>query len=54
LDDRQREEIATLARVCPYQVRAGGGFPAYATSNLSGNIGRYRKRLEALTREAGR
>lgn len=54
LDDRQRESIASLARTCPYQVRAGGGFPSYATSNLSGNIGRYRKRLEALVRRAGR
>jgi len=48
LDDRQRAEIATLARVCPYQVRDGGAFPSYATSNLSGNIGRLRKRLAAL------
>jgi hypothetical protein len=48
LDDRQRKDIANLARVCPYQVRAGGAFPAYATSNLGGNINRYRKRLAAL------
>lgn len=53
LDDRQRQEIATLARVAPFQLRAGGAFPAYASSNLSGNIGRLRKRLEAMT-EAGR
>ena len=48
LDDRQRESLATLARVCPYQIRKGGQFPAYATSNLSGNIKRNRDRLEAL------
>ena len=53
LDDRQRKEIATLARVAAFQVRPGGAFPAYATSNLSGNIGRYRKRLEALEGKAG-
>lgn len=49
LDDAQRAEIATIARVCAYQVRPGGGFPAYVTSNLSGQISRNRKRLAALT-----
>jgi hypothetical protein len=48
LDDKWRAEIATLTRVCPYQMRAGGGFPAYVSSNLSGNIARLRKRLADL------
>lgn len=50
LDDHQRAEIATLAQVCAFQVRDGGGFPAYVTSNLSGQISRNRKRLEELER----
>lgn len=49
LDDKQRADIASLARVCAWQVRAGGAFPAYVSSNLSGNIGRLRRRLEAMT-----
>ena len=48
LDDKQRADIATLARVCPYQIRDGGAFPSYAASNLGGNINRYRKRLATL------
>jgi hypothetical protein len=48
LDDHQRQEILTLARVCAYQVRDGGGFPAYVTSNLGGQITRNRKRLASL------
>ncbi len=48
LDDRQRAEFATLARVASYQLRAGGAAPVYVSSNLSGNIGRLRKRLAAL------
>jgi hypothetical protein len=48
LDDKQRAKIVSLARVCPYQVRAGGAFPAYVSGNLSGNIGRLRGRLDAM------
>jgi hypothetical protein len=48
LDDKWRDELATLARVCAYQLRPGGAFPAYASSNISGNISRLRKRLDAL------
>jgi hypothetical protein len=46
LDDKQREDLKVLARVG--QLRADGAFPAYATSNLSGNISRNRDRLAEL------
>lgn len=46
LDDRQRSDLATLARVASYQLGKGGAFPSYALSNLSGNIKRNRDRLE--------
>lgn len=50
LDDRQRANLQTLARVAPYQLRANGAFPAYATSNIGGNISRARARLAGLER----
>lgn len=52
LDDRQRAEILSLAKVCSYQVGAGGAFPGYHLSNLSGNIKRNRDRLAELERKA--
>ena len=48
LDERQRADVLTIARVCAYQLRPGAGLPAYASSNLGGNIGRLRERLAAL------
>lgn len=48
LDAAQRADIATTARVCSYQLRAGGAFPAYATTNLGGNITRLRARLATI------
>jgi hypothetical protein len=48
LDDRQRADLASIARHCPYQLRADGAFPAYATGNLSGSISKQRERLAAL------
>lgn len=53
LDDHQRSEIATLARVVPYQVRDSGAFPAYVTSNLGGQITRNRKRLAEMQDQSG-
>ncbi len=53
LDDKQRAEMVSLARVAAFQIRANGAAPAYLSSNLSGNINRNRKRLEMLEREAG-
>jgi len=50
LDDRQRADLDSLARYAAYQLRAGGAFPAYATSNLSGQISKARDRLASLER----
>jgi hypothetical protein len=41
-----------VQRVCPYQLGKNGAMPAYALSNLSGNIKRNRDRLEQLRRQA--
>ncbi len=49
LDGTQRETLATVRRVAPYQLGKGGAFPGYALSNLSGNIARNRKRLLELS-----
>uniref|UniRef100_A0A6M3LZE3 DUF3560 domain-containing protein n=1 Tax=viral metagenome TaxID=1070528 RepID=A0A6M3LZE3_9ZZZZ len=48
LDDGQKRDLLSLMQVCPYQVRMGGQFPGYATSNLSGTINTAKKRLTAL------
>lgn len=50
LDERQRAELASVARLAPYQLRANGAGPAYWSALLSGNIGRQRKRLAELER----
>lgn len=49
LDDAQRADLATSIRVTPYAIGKGGAMPAYVLTNLSGNITRTRKRLEALS-----
>lgn len=54
LSEAQKEDLATLLRVCPYQVRDGGAFPAYASSNLSGRIKADRDRIEQIRRQAVR
>lgn len=48
LDDRQRADLVTTARVCAYQLRKYGQFPSYATTNLGGTINAAKKRLEKL------
>lgn len=48
LSEAQQEELATLLRVCPYQVGPGGSFPSYALSNLGANIRRDRERIEEI------
>lgn len=45
LDDAQRRDLDSVVRYAPYQLRKAGQFPAYATSNLTGNIARLNKRL---------
>lgn len=52
LDESQRASLASVQRYAPYQSR-GGAMPAYALTNLSGNIKRNRDRLEQLRRQAG-
>lgn len=54
LDERQRRDIAGIARVCRYQVREGGAFPAYVLSNLGGRIKADRDRLEQIKRREAR
>lgn len=48
LDDVQRAELLTIARVAAFQLGAGGAMPSYKLRNLAGQITRYRKRLDAL------
>lgn len=48
LDSDQQASLASVARHAPYQLRPGGAAPVYVSSNLSGNISRLRRRLDAL------
>jgi hypothetical protein len=50
LTGRQRESWQTLSRL---GVLRNGGFPGYATSNLSGRISKDRDRLARLRRQRG-
>ncbi len=47
LTERQREDWFVVCQVG--QTRKDGSFPAYATSNLGGNISRLRERIAALS-----
>lgn len=51
LDEKQRRSLLRTAESTPYMLRPGNGMPAYVSSNLSGNIGRLRKRLAGLQRD---
>jgi hypothetical protein len=53
LDDRQRADIRSIARACPYQLGKRGEFPGYALSNLGATIRTTRERLERLRRQKG-
>src|SRR5262249_26018697 len=48
LDERQPETPEAVRRVAPNQLGKGGASPAYALSNLSGNLARNRQRLARL------
>jgi hypothetical protein len=50
LDEKQQRDLAAGMRVGV--MGAGGQFPSYHLTNLSGNIARNRKRLESLRRKA--
>lgn len=52
LSEAQRGHLASLMKVCAYQVRPGGAFPAYVLSNLGANIRRDQERLEEVRRRA--
>jgi hypothetical protein len=54
LSEKQKRDLLSIAKHSPYQLRAGGAFPSYATSNLSGQISKARQRLEALQAQAAR
>lgn len=54
LSDDQCQDLLSLVKVCPYQVRDGGAFPAYTSSNLSGRIKADRDRIEQIRRQASR
>jgi len=54
LDDRQRGQLANVARVAAYQLGKRGEFPSYALSGLSGNIKRNRDRLVVVKRRQER
>jgi len=53
LDARQAANLEGIRAHCPYQLGKGGAYPAYALANLSGDIGRNRKRLERLRGKVG-
>jgi hypothetical protein len=48
LDDRQRAQLASTARVCPYQLGKNGELPGYMLTNLGASIRTDRKRLERI------
>ena len=51
LSDRQRTGVRATARHCAYQVRPGGGMPAYEVSSLGATIRAARERIALITRE---
>ena len=53
LDDKQRGDLMTVARVCSYQLGKHGEMPAYASTNLGGNIRRLRLRLAEIGPRTG-
>ena len=48
LDEKQLATYLSVVRLCSYQLGKHGEFPSYHLANLSGDIGRNRKRLEQL------
>lgn len=48
LDEKQRADLAMVARVQSWAIGKQGQFPGYALTNLSGNIARQKKRLPQL------
>lgn len=52
LTPKEQEELATTARVAPFQLGAKGEAPRHWLTNLGAGINRDRKRLARLEREA--
>ena len=50
LDEKQRDGLLSLARVGPYQIKPGCGFPSYVLSNLRANINRDKRRIAEINR----
>lgn len=51
LDEAQRDKLARVHKYAAFQLGKSGAFPAYALSNLNGNIKRNRDRLAILRGE---
>ena len=49
LDDKQRARLTATRRTSPYLLGKNGAFPAYALTNLGGDITRQKKRLATLS-----
>lgn len=54
LDDAQRRDLMTTARVCSYQLGKGGALPGYHLTNLGATIRRDRERLDEVKRRQER
>ncbi len=49
LDDKQRENLLSIAKVASWQLGKGGSFPSYVLSNLGGTIRKDKERLATLS-----
>ena len=53
LDERQQAKLESVAKVAAYSLGKNGAYPAYALTNLGGNINRQRERLRQLQGQTG-
>lgn len=54
LDEGQRRTLRQVVTACSYQLRPGGGLPAYISANLSGRNASDRKRIEDIKQQQQR
>lgn len=52
LNEKEKQDILTIARVCSYQLGKHGEFPGYALSNLGACIRKDKERLAKLSHKA--